>query len=56
LWPPEPWEHAVLEAGHGADPVAGEGEDDEAGPMADTAGGRAQVNPERRLTIRSLDD
>ena len=25
---PEPWEHAVLEAGHGADPVAGEGEDD----------------------------
>lgn len=22
---PEPWEHAVLEAGHGADAVAGEG-------------------------------
>ena len=25
---PEPWEHAVVEAGHGADPVAGEGEDE----------------------------
>jgi len=23
----EPWEHAVVEAGEGADPVAGEGED-----------------------------
>ena len=48
---PEPWEHAVVEASHGADPIAGESEDEEAGPMADACGG-AKVGPERRLTIR----
>ena len=36
---PEPWEDAVIEAGHGADPLAGEGEHVEAGPLADA--GRA---------------
>src|SRR5262249_15505772 len=50
---PEPWEHAVVEARHGADPIAREGEDEEAGPVADAAGGSAKVRPERRLTIRS---
>jgi hypothetical protein len=25
---PEPWEHGVVETGHGANPVAGEGEDE----------------------------
>src|ERR1700732_3753192 len=49
---PEPWERAVLEAGHGADPVAGEGEDVEAGPVAD-AGRGAQVGSEGRLTVGS---
>src|SRR5215471_18543584 len=52
---PEPWEHAVVEAGAGADPVAGEGEDDEADRMAD-AGGGAKVGPERRLAIGSRRD
>src|SRR4029453_17394458 len=32
---PEPRVHAVLEAGHGADPVAGEGQDEQAGSVAD---------------------
>src|SRR5262245_45473372 len=36
---PEPSEHAIVEAGHGADPSAGEGEDEEAGSVADAAGG-----------------
>jgi hypothetical protein len=49
---PEPWEHGVVEAGHGANPVAGEGEDEQAGPVADAAGAGAKVGPERRLTIR----
>src|SRR5205807_2311341 len=49
---PEPWEHAVLEAGHGADPVAGEGEDVEANPMADAVRA-AQVGSERRLAVGS---
>src|SRR6266508_3342662 len=49
---PEPWEHAVVEAGDGADPVAREGEDEEAGPVAD-AGRGAEVGPERRLTVGS---
>src|SRR4029453_5865805 len=49
---PEPWEQAVVEAGHGADPVAAEGEDDEADPVADAARG-AQVGSERRLTVGS---
>ena len=49
---PEPWEHAVVEAGEGADTVAGEGEDEQAGSMADVGGG-AKVGPERRLTIGS---
>src|SRR5436190_24360546 len=49
---PEPWEHAGVEARDGADPVAGEREDQEAGPMADP--GRAtQVRAERRLTVSS---
>src|SRR5258708_29162266 len=43
---PEPCEDAVLEAGHGADPVAAEGEDVEAGAVADARGG-AQVRPGR---------
>src|SRR6266545_2020430 len=49
---PEPWEHAVVEAGEGADPVAGEGEDEQAGPVADVGGG-AKVGFERRLTVGS---
>src|SRR6266542_3892050 len=49
---PEPWEHAVVEAGHGADPVAGEGEDEQAGSVAD-AGRGAQVGSERWLAVRS---
>jgi hypothetical protein len=36
---PEPWEHGVLEAGHGADPVAGEGEDVQADPVAEAGRG-----------------
>src|ERR1017187_9293481 len=51
----EPREHAVVEAGHGADPVAGEGEHVEAGPVAD-AGSGAQVSPERRLAVGSRRD
>src|SRR5688572_4807129 len=42
---PEPREHVAIEAGHRADPVAGEGEDEEAGPVAD-ARTDAQVGPE----------
>src|SRR5512132_2229756 len=49
---PEPWKHAVVEAGDGADPVAREGEDEQAGPVAD-AGRGAEVGPERRLTVGS---
>src|SRR5260221_9088940 len=49
---PEPWEHTIFEAGHGADSLAGEGEDEQTGSMAD-AGGSAKVGPERRLTIGS---
>ena len=49
---PKPSEHGVLKAGHGADPVAGEGEDVQADSVAD-AGRGAQVDPERRLTVGS---
>ena len=49
---PKPWEHGVLKAGHGADPVAGEGENVQADPVAD-AGRGAQVGPERWLTVGS---
>src|SRR5215831_20934884 len=49
---PEPWEHAVVEAGEGADPVAAEGENVEADPVADAAPG-AQVGPERGLAVGS---
>src|SRR5438270_2171374 len=49
---PEGWEDAVLEAGHGAYPVTGEGEDVEAHPVAD-ATGRAQIGSERRLAVGS---
>jgi MFS family permease len=49
---PERWEHAGVEAGHGADPVAGEGEDEQAGSVAD-AGRGAQVGAERRLAVGS---
>src|SRR5437870_7129263 len=48
----EPWEHAVLEAGHGADPVASNGEDVQASPVADAARS-AQIGFERRLTVGS---
>ena len=37
--------------GDGADPVAREGEDVEAGPAADAAAGGADVDPERQLTV-----
>ena len=37
---PEPRERAVLEAGHGADAVAGEGEDDEPDPVAEPSAPR----------------
>src|SRR6185436_3992879 len=47
---PEPWEHAGVETGDGADPVAGEGQDQEARAVAD-AGRGAEVGPERRLTV-----
>src|SRR6185369_8226269 len=52
LWQPEPTEHAALETDHGADPIAGETEDEEAGSVADAAGGSAKVCSERRLPIR----
>src|SRR6266700_7035616 len=52
---PEPREHGVLKAGHGADPVAGKREHEEADPVADAVGG-AQVGPERRLTVGSRRD
>jgi hypothetical protein len=48
----EPWKHAVLEAGHGADPITGEAQNIEPDPVAD-AGGGAQVGPECRLTVAS---
>src|SRR5687768_18473471 len=51
----EPWEHAVVEAGDGADPIAAEGEDEETDPMADADRG-AQVSPERRLPVGSRCD
>src|SRR5215472_4584753 len=50
---PERWEHAVVEAGHGADPVAGEGEHVQAGPVADAVEA-AQVGPEGRLAVGVL--
>jgi hypothetical protein len=49
---PEPWEHTAVEARHGADPIAGEGKDEEAGTMTEATGRGAKVGPERRLTIR----
>src|SRR5208282_2071096 len=49
---PEPWEDAVVEPGHGADPVAGKGEHVEAHPVADAVRG-AQVGSERRLAVGS---
>src|SRR5262249_21370056 len=52
---PDPAEHAVVEAGQRADPVAGEGEDVQAGPVAD-AGRGTQVGPERRLAVGSRRD
>jgi hypothetical protein len=33
------WEHAVVEAGDAANPIAGEGEDEEAGPVAEAGRG-----------------
>jgi hypothetical protein len=45
----------LSKAGDGADPVAGEGEDDEADPVAD-AGRGAQVGSERWLTVGSCRD
>src|ERR1043166_10005003 len=51
-WEPEPRQHAVVEAGHGADPVAGQGEHVEAGRVADS-GRDAQVDPERGLAVGS---
>jgi len=44
-------EDSVFEAGHGADSVAGESEDEEAGSV-DSAGG-VSVDPECRLTVGS---
>jgi riboflavin biosynthesis pyrimidine reductase len=52
---PEPWQHAVVETGHGADLIAGKGQDVKAGPVVDAVRG-AQVGPERRLTVRSRPD
>src|SRR5713101_6504195 len=49
---PEPWEHAVFEAGHGGNPFAGEGKDVKADPVAD-AGRGVQVGSERRMTVGS---
>src|ERR1700680_1422912 len=48
---PEPWEHVVVEASQGADLFAGEGEDEQAGPVADAAGGGAKVGAKRLLTV-----
>src|SRR5258708_40059294 len=39
LGEPEPWEHGVLQAGHGAHLVTGEGEGDKPGCGAETATG-----------------
>src|SRR5215207_3476600 len=47
---PERREHALVEVGDRPDPVAGEGEDVEPGPVAEAAAG-AQVDPERQLTV-----
>src|SRR5262249_13424192 len=49
-WEAEQGEHAVVESGHSADSVAADGEDVQAGPVAD-AGAGAQVGAESRLTI-----
>src|ERR1700739_3242196 len=49
---PEPWVHVVLEASHGADPVAGEGEDEHAGAVADAIG-TAEVGAEGWLAVGS---
>jgi hypothetical protein len=52
---PEPRQHAVVEAGHGADLVAGQGEHAEAGRVADSGQG-AQVGPERGLAVGARRD
>ena len=52
---PEPWVHVVLEASHGADPVAGEGEDEHAGAVADAIG-TAEVGAEGWLAVSSRRD
>src|SRR5262249_3089831 len=49
----ETCEHAVFEAGHGADAVAGQGNDIESDTVTRAAGG-AQVGPERGLSIRTF--
>ncbi|MFC0623339.1 hypothetical protein [Kribbella deserti] len=40
-WKAEPRKDAVVETGHGGDPVAGKGEDDKPDPVPDAVGGRA---------------
>src|SRR5262245_25629544 len=48
---PEPAEDAAVEVGHGRDPLAGEGEDEEARSVTDAARAGAKVGSERRLAI-----
>src|SRR5262249_23391184 len=48
----EPAEHTAVKAGHDADPIAGEAENEKAGPVADASGGGTKVGSERRLTVR----
>ena len=43
MWQPEPAEHAAIKTDHGADPIAGEGQDEEAASVADAAGGSTQL-------------
>lgn len=49
---PEPGEHGVLEAGQRADPIAGKGEDEQAGAVPDPVRS-PDVRAKGRLTIRS---
>jgi hypothetical protein len=45
-------EHAAFKAGHGADPIAAERENEEAGAMTDAAGGGTKARAEGRLPVR----
>src|ERR1700733_2488533 len=50
-WQPESRQHAVVEAGHGADAITGQGQDEESGPVA-RSGRSPNIGTKSKLTVR----